>query len=309
MAPSTPAGSLRRLLEDRITQLLNDAESLADDAGVRVRRETADQLNQAVRRMRQATETGEILFALLDAAAAFATGVAIFLVEGDVAKGLRLRGAAETAGDFAALAIPLAEAAALAAAVESRDPVVTATTPAGVSAHLAAFLVHPEDGRASIFPVVARDAVVALAYAWGVVEGPPIELLAEVAGAVWSGTRKPEPAPAELIGIAPAAAGPASPWERLSAEEQSLHLRAQRFARVRVAEMRLRHAAEVQSGRAHGDLYGALAEPIDAARASFRESFFGPCPSMVDYLHLELLRTLAHDDPELLGETYPGVMV
>ena len=56
-------------------------------------------------------------------------------------------------------------------------------------------------------------------------------------------------------------------------------------------------------------LYGALAEPIDAARASFRESFFGPCPSMVDYLHLELLRTLAHDEPELLGETYPGVMV
>jgi hypothetical protein len=30
---------------------------------------------------------------------------------------------------------------------------------------------------------------------------------------------------------------------------------------------------------------------------------------MVDYLHLELVRTLANDDPELLGENYPGVIV
>jgi DNA gyrase/topoisomerase IV subunit B len=306
MASSASAVPLRRLLDDRITQLLNDAESLAGAVGERARRETADQLNQAVRRMRQAAETEEILSALLDAAAEFATGAALFLVEGDIAKGLRVRGAAEAAGAFGSFIIALAEAPALAGAVESRDPVITATTPASVSAPLAACLGHAEDGRASIFPVVSRDAVVALAYAWGAVEGPPIELLAEVAGAVWGGARKP--APADLIGISPASA-PASPWASLTVEEQRLHLRAQRFARVRVAEMRLRHASEVQTGRAHRDLYGALAEPIDAARAAFRESFFGPCPSMVDYLHLELLRTLAHDDPELLGETYPGVMV
>jgi DNA gyrase/topoisomerase IV subunit B len=308
MASSASAVPLRQLLDDRITRLLNDAESLASEVGDRARRETADQLNQAVRRMRQATETEEVLSALLDAAAAFATGVALFLVEGDAAKGLSVRGVAEAAGDFAALEIPLVEAPALAGAAESRDPVVTATTPASVSSPLAAFLGHTEDGRAWIFPVVSRDAVVALAYAWGAVEGPPIELLAEVAGAVWSGIRKPTPAPADLISIVPAA-GPASPWESLSAREQSLHLRAQRFARVRVAEMRLHHAGEVEAGRTHRDLYGALAEPIDAARAAFRESFFDACPSMVDYLHLELLRILAHDDPELLGETYPGVMV
>jgi len=189
--------------------------------------------------------------------------------------------------------------------VESRDPVVTATAPASVSAALASFLDHPADGRASIFPVVSREGVVALVYAWGEVEGPPIELLAEVGGAVWSGIFRP--APAGLIAIAPAAE-PASPWERLSEEEQRVHLRAQRFARVRVAEMRLDHAADVETGRARRNLYDALGEPIDAARASFR-TYFDACPSMVDYLHLELVRTLAHDDPELLGENYPGVMV
>ena len=30
---------------------------------------------------------------------------------------------------------------------------------------------------------------------------------------------------------------------------------------------------------------------------------------MVDYLHLELLRTLANDDADLLGSEYPGPMV
>jgi hypothetical protein len=29
----------------------------------------------------------------------------------------------------------------------------------------------------------------------------------------------------------------------------------------------------------------------------------------VDYLHLELVRTLANDDVELLGQDYPGPMV
>ena len=30
---------------------------------------------------------------------------------------------------------------------------------------------------------------------------------------------------------------------------------------------------------------------------------------MVDYLHLELMRTLANDDADLLGKEYPGPMV
>src|SRR5664279_4363191 len=127
----------------------------------------------------------------------------------------------------------------------------------------------------------------------------------------WSAA--PRPTPADLIVIAPAepraVPEPASAWERLSAGEQRLHLRAQRFARVQVAEMRLYHPAEVQTGRARRNLYDALSTPIDAARESFRKTYFDPCPSMVDYLHLELVRTLANDDPELLGENYPSAIV
>jgi glutathione S-transferase len=120
----------------------------------------------------------------------------------------------------------------------------------------------------------------------------------------------------ELIQIAPAAESSkpraetaVSAWERLSAAEQEIHLRAQRYARVHVAEMRLYEPEAVQSGRTKRDLYGALRKRIDAGREEFRSRFFVGCPSMVDYFHLELVRTLANDDAELLGKEYPGAMV
>jgi hypothetical protein len=312
MPPSAPPGVFRQLLDERIDELLNDVETLADaraaqesaEAGGRARSQTAGELNQAVRRMRQAAEPEEICAALLDAAAAFSAGAAVLRVEGGAVRGERARGVPELAADFQSLQISLAQAPALASAVESRDPVVTASDPESLSAPLVELLALPSEGRALIFPVVSREVVVALAVAWGEVEGQAVELLAEVAGAVWSGIRRS--ASEHLVSIA--AAEPATPWERLTPDEQRLHWRAQRFARVEVARIRLFHAAEVQSGRARRDLYGALEGPIAAARASFRQTYFDACSSMVDYLHLELVRTLAHDDPELLGENYPGVM-
>ena len=51
------------------------------------------------------------------------------------------------------------------------------------------------------------------------------------------------------------------------------HLRAQRFARVRVAEIQLYHAAAMKSGRAAGDVYTALKAQMDAAREAYRERF------------------------------------
>lgn len=88
-----------------------------------------------------------------------------------------------------------------------------------------------------------------------------------------------------------------------------MHLRAQRFARVQVAEMRLRDGAAVEAGRIERNLYGRLRSRIDAARVTFRQSYFAACSTMVDYLHVELVRTLAHDDADLLGKDYPGPLV
>ena len=86
------------------------------------------------------------------------------------------------------------------------------------------------------------------------------------------------------------------------------HLRAQRFARVKVAEIRLYHASQVRSGRVAEDLYGALKPQIDGAREAYREQFLTPMHGLPDYVHLELIKTLANDDAALLGSTYPGPM-
>jgi hypothetical protein len=87
------------------------------------------------------------------------------------------------------------------------------------------------------------------------------------------------------------------------------HLRAQRFARVRVAEIQLYHAAGIKSGRDARDLYASLKSQMDAARDAYREKFLTPVNGTADYLHAEFVRTLANDDAALLGPAYPGPLV
>jgi len=327
MSASAPQSPLRQILETRISQLSAEVEGLFAEAQERGRRESADQLNQAVRRLRQAPDIDELGGTLLDAAVVFCTGAALFFIQEDLARGERILGVAKDGQEvFRGLEIPLAAAAALAGAVESRDPVIAASTPGEVSTAMFKLAGHRPDGRVSIFPIVVREEVRALVYAWGTVQGSALELLSQVAAGVWSELSPPDPPPAspELVQIAPAMvpekeAAPVaeqasavrastSAWERLTPQEQQIHFRAQRFARVQVAELRLREGDTVQSARTSRNLYGALQKQIDSARETFRRSFFEPCTSMVDYLHLELVRTLANDDPELLGKNYPGPM-
>jgi hypothetical protein len=300
------ASPLRHLLESRLSELSGEMESLFADARDRARRELAEQLNQAVRRIRLADDREELAATLVDAAAAFASGAAFFHIHDQLAKGDCIRGVSEPSAEaFRALRIPLSSAAALADAVETRDPVVTAAASSQISFELARLLMPLPDARASIFPIVDGDTVPALLYTWGAVQPPAVELLSQVAAAVWSATAPPPPPPEPLVTIAPAP-DPASTWDRLSAEDHKVHLRAQRFARVQVAEMRLFDPEIVHTGRARRDLYGALHNRIDAARSAFREQFFANSQTMVDYLHLEIVRTLANDNPDLLGKDYPG---
>jgi hypothetical protein len=277
-----------------------EAETLYAAMRYQARRELSAELNQAVRRLRQSATLEDLAATLADTAARFAGGAEVFLISDGVAKSEKMD-----------LKIPLASAAALAGAVESCDSVITVTTPGEVSAALVERLKQKPDGRAHIHPIVVKDGVPALLYAWGEpqreVQGPALELMAQVAAAQWVGLLPPPPT-MELVTIAPLAAAKTG-WESLAAEEQQIHLRAQRFARVQAAAMRLHEGPAVHGGRSRSNLYEALRGPIDAAREQFHKEFFARCPSMVDYLHLELVHTLANDDAELLGTTYPGPMV
>jgi hypothetical protein len=90
---------------------------------------------------------------------------------------------------------------------------------------------------------------------------------------------------------------------------EETNLRAQRFARVRVAEIQLYHAAAMKNGRAAGNVYAALKAQMDAARMAYRDAFLTPMNGTADYLHAEFVRTLANDDAALLGPGYPGPLV
>ena len=330
MVPSASVSPVREILESRLSNVLLDLESALDThfsaqvaaelerdaarvtAEVRElsRRELADHFNQAVRRMRHAPDTADLCAALLDAAAPFASSVALVRVAHNTAFGERVRGVPEeSAAGFHGQEIALRRAPALAEAIRSRDPVTAAATPGELSEELAGLTGLDGSERVFLYPLAAGDRVPALLSAWGEVQGSALELLTQIAAAAWSTL----PARSDLLGIAPArsngrqAEGP-SAWDALTSEEQQVHLRAQRAARVQVAEIRLFETDAVQAGRAQRDVYGVLRQRIDAARESFHKKFFSATPTMVDYLHLELLRTLANDDPELLGNEYPGPM-
>jgi hypothetical protein len=91
----------------------------------------------------------------------------------------------------------------------------------------------------------------------------------------------------------------------VKAPEEAL-MRARRYARVKVAEMQLYAADRVTAGRAARRIYIALKAEIDAARAGFTGEFLTPKRGIPDYLHEELVRTLAQNDETLLGPDYPG---
>jgi len=214
-----------------------------------------------------------------------------------------------------ALKLPLASAPAFASAVESRDTVVAMRTRGELSDTVAALVGESPVHRSSLFPLTTRDRVPAVLYADSNednLEPAALEMLCSVAAAVLEGvSSNTRVAAGQLVKLAGAGNPSSRPttWYALNREEQNLHLRAQRFARVQVAELRLYKAQAVKSGRAERNLYDTLKTEIDAGREAFQKDFLSASDSMVDYFHLELLRTLANEDVALLGPNYPGPMV
>jgi hypothetical protein len=277
----------------------------------------------------------------VDATRGFCGRAALFLVHD---RKLRFEAARNIDQPSPADDISLDAAPAFATAVETRDTLVAMRSGSELSELLAAFLAQSQDQetRCCLFPIVTRQGVPAVLYADStevaanaleVVDVDALELLVATAGAVIETRQAPPtvpppavpphtvPPPAETLvtisAVTPSAQGNNAPaqkpeilsWFSLSHGDRELHMRAQRFARVQVAEIRLYQSEKVKNGRSAHDLYTSLREEILSAREAFRGRFLNASDSMVDYLHLELVRTLANDDVELLGQDYPGPMV
>jgi hypothetical protein len=280
---------------------------------------TAD-LNQLLRRLRQYQGEREWVSVLLDSASQFVQQAAVFEVsDGNLI--LRAQSKMDLSLD---LSFPLSSAAAFLNAVETKDPVIALRSTSEVSSSLS----RPEAGeRAHLFPVVNGLRVVAVLFAadqdYTDVNG--LELIAGLASVVLERGSKQQqfsqiassvealpPRQGLQTGVSgqPVRSVPSGlpPWAALTDEERNLHIRAQRFSRVTVAQMQLERPEACQAGRERGDFYLFLKNEIERARDSYRQQFM-VIPTMVDYLHLELIRTAVEGDEKKLGSEYPGQMV
>jgi hypothetical protein len=93
---------------------------------------------------------------------------------------------------------------------------------------------------------------------------------------------------------------------RLSEAEQKVHKDAKRFAKLLVSEIELYNKAKVAEGRTNRDLYKRLRTDIDRSRQTFEKRFGKASSNQIDYFHDELVKTLAANEPEVLGPEYPG---
>jgi hypothetical protein len=326
MSTAAPSPSLRSLFSELEQLFQTETEARVSTSVQAARRSLAEHLNQSVRRLRQASTFPEIAAILCDISAPFAGACAVFRIDGGTVAGERLRcTASEAAARFGEIRFAVAEAAAFAGSVDSREPVVALCSAAEISPAVVEAFGHAPADKAYLFPVTIGRTTVGTLYASGAVDTAALELLAQAAGAILEGQRPVQPdkpavqsdgppiPPPELVHIEPApaavAASPAPDWDRLSPADRHLHLQAQRFARVKIAEMRLYRAEAVKAGRAQRDLYSTLKDAIDEGRESFRQTFVTASPTMVDYFHEELVRTLANDNPGWLGGGYPGRLV
>jgi hypothetical protein len=318
---------LEQELSSAVEARLNaEVAAAAAEAQATERQRVHESCNQLARSLRQAEREDEVYSHLLNGAAAL--GVRALLLEvsgsGDTLKGVRTVNWWENtpgAHDLGQLQLATAGAPALAHVIEGQDTVVTLPAASELSNAFAAMFPETAGGRVYLFPVmVARKvaAILCAAAEEGKVDVAGLELATALAGGALDARRSTSrPVPATLVALSAGAgtavktisATPALDWASLNKEDQDLHLRAQRFARVHVAEIRLYQANAVKSGRAQRNLYGELKAEIDSGREAFRRDFVEACASMPDYFHLELVRTLANDDPQALGPDYPGPLV
>ncbi len=137
----------------------------------------------------------------------------------------------------------------------------------------------------------------------------PAAILAARESAV--GVAEPPAAPvaetrAEAARPAPAAEPRVAAFDlaSLSVEEQEMHRRANRVAKVCMQDIKMLRPEQVQAGRGHKDICMRLRDDIEKAHREYDRRFRPIMDHPVDYFYSWLVEILAGGDPEALGE-YP----
>jgi hypothetical protein len=315
---------------------LAEAQSKAAEPAYALGAAPTDLLNAAVATIADSSSQADILKATLDGIGQFAARSALYVVKGGQLTGWQSRG---FANDGAIKGSQLSASSGLAGrAMNDREPVSAAAAEFDqefVNKHG-----NPADGNATVLPLVVRDKVSAVVYVDGGAEGRAdmsavrvlvrtsamwLEILAlrksagtaeaEAPAAVASAAAAepapaPEPPPMAAAAAAPAASAPAAlatggaDLSGLSAEDQEVHKKAKRFAKLLVDEIKLYNQKKVEEGKKNRDLYTRLKEDIDKSRQTYEKRWGSSAAGSVNYFRSELVRILADNDADLMGSGF-----
>jgi hypothetical protein len=304
------------------TQSANSADSQQPSPAVGL-------LSSAVASIQESAVQADILKALLEGVAEFSARSALFVVRGTTLAGWQARGFS----DDNIRGVSLDGSHGLASrAIQSRSRASAAAAEfdsAFVERHG-----NPWDGNSTVFPLVVKEKVAAILYcdsgrdSGRQTDYSAIDVLtrftclwlehaalkkhmgpagAEPAAA--SVPAPPAPPPAAPVPVASAAKpvpAPEQALDGLPAEEQDLHKKAKRFAKLLVDEIKLYNQSKVAEGRQNHDLYKVLREDIEKSRATYDKRYGSTPVASAKYFDSEIVRILADNDRSLLGSDFPG---
>jgi hypothetical protein len=273
-----------------------------------------DLLNAAASSIQDSSSQAEILRHLLEGAGKFCGRAALFVIKGGAMNGWQGTGfdSEDVVKTFSS-----ASATGLAAtAIEERAPIggkAEEFDPAFLSA-----AGGPSDGKCLVLPLVVKEKVAALIYADAgklpdsTVDTSALTLLCRFT-ALWlelTALRKAGAAAADesQTPAATAAAGTAQAnGEPVAvAEEDELHKKARRYARLLVDEIKLYNQSKVAEGKKSKDLYDRLKEDIEKSREAYEKRYGTSPAASANYFSQELVRVLADNDISLMGGGFPG---
>jgi hypothetical protein len=108
------------------------------------------------------------------------------------------------------------------------------------------------------------------------------------------------------VGHVETASVPASDFSTssMSPEDQEVHRKAQRFARLLVDEIKLYNQVKVTEGRKNHDLYDRLKDTIDKSRTTYQKRYGKTVAASGNYFDDEVKRSLAEDDLSIMGPNF-----
>jgi hypothetical protein len=299
--------ALPKLRAEIVRRAAEVVESLAPAPGS----SPSDLLNAAAAAIQESASQAEILRHLLEGEARFAGRVALFVVKGGTVNGWQGIGFEDN--DAVKNVSLNGSSSLIGRAIQGRAPVRGATNEfdSGFISQVKA----PAENGCVVLPLVVKDKVAAVIYAdagtapGGMLDASGLQALTRFAG-MWlelaalrkAGGTVAEEAPQQAAAAAaPPAAAAASTAAAPATEEDELHNKARRFAKLLVEEIKLYNQPKVDEGRRQKDLYSRLKVDIEKSRASYDKRYAESAVASADYFNQELVRILADNDVSLMG--------